>query len=886
MAYPYVQEQPGIASRTQVIWYPAALAVITLLGLLLRAIGVGRYPGLIYDEYYYVPAADVLLRREPPVLVKNMVPGIDPNLLSHPPFAKELIALAIFIFGNHPWVWRLPGVVLGSAVPIMAAGIAWELFGNRRAAVAAAVLAAMDGLLLAMARVALPDSPAVPLVVLALWLLLRITGRLNRQETVNWGSWLLLGLVLGLSLGSEWIGGQAVLVAWIWFLIAGPRVRRAVSRWLSATTVVPFFVYYATYFYSWPRGFLEPWLPKNPFIAFFKLQWLMLKDMWNLRFFHPWTASAWTWLGIPRPTALLLTVETHRAIRLMAFPDPVIVWLGLLSLAAGGVWVIRRRIDLRPAWIFLTLWLVCFYGTWLLTSRSKFLYYFTTASVGLDIAAGAGFVLLWEAARRIRLRRLLRAVGAVLGASGVLSAFYLLPLWVGMATPRPLYHAVWWPDNWNPRVNTAVAASTQSFSLTLHPSVRTVPGWTGLNPPSAAQALPSTWTVFRGQTGHNSVYAGAFTLKKSYAISLSNTALVEAPAVSGTTAYVGTNNSQLYAVNLLTGSVKWAVGLPNMVMTTPLLDQGLVVVGLGNNVFRSYNQSQGWIRGTGVNGLMAFNAQTGHEAWFYQTIGEDMATPVIDNGVVYDVTGGGRLVAVSLTSGKLLWSLRLKGFDSMSSPIVMGGELYVATNLYLSAYPAARSTVWAVNLTTHEVTWSRNIPVKSGLSDSSIAASGSHLYVGGVPWIGNQGQSTELANKLFALNRRNGKILWTHWLGSGTLKGLDQEEVGIPLAVGQTVYQGSPVSDRVVALDASTGRVLWRRHLPTGVTANPVLLDNRILVAGMNGTLYLLSPSSGRILSKDPLSFGRIGPAAPLIVSNALLQSTITGQLVVQKLGH
>ncbi len=876
MAYPERQRDSSPSPRS--LAYPAALAAIVVGGFILRWIGVGRYPGLIYDEYYYVPAALILLGRTPPVAVKHMVFGIDPNLLSHPPLAKELIALAILMFGSHPWVWRLPGVVLGALAPIAVAGIALELFRRRGVAILAAGLASLDGLAITMSRVALPDSTAVPLVLFALWALVRVSERVRRGEDSTWWSWMGVGVLLGLGLAAEWIGGQAILLAWAWCLVSDRRVRGAYRRWVPATTVIPFLVYYASYFYSWSHGFQESWLPSDPFLAFFRLQWLMLKDMWQLRFFHPWTASVWTWLGIPRPTALLLTVRHSQAVRLMAFSDPLLVWLGLASLLLGLVLSGRHK-EWRHPWLFLGLWLLAFYGTWLTTPRSKFLYYFTTASVGLDIALGAFVFLAWVTWSH---RAIYRAAWAFIVAVGFLSILYLAPLWVGMSMPRPWYHAVWWPPSWNPRVKAASRAT--SFPLTYHPMRETIGRWPILATALASgPALPSPWAEFRGTTTHNSVFRGTLRVSHGYSLYL-GTKLVESPTVSGNIAYVGTNSNALYAINLVSGAVDWSVGLPNQAMTAPLVDNGLVVIGVGNNAFRTYQQGQGWVRGQGANGILAFNQASGQEVWFHPTRGEDMATPAVKDGVVYEMTGGGHFIALDLKTGKRLWEKHLGGFDSMSSLMIQGNQVYFATNVYTSSYPAARSTVWAVNVATHQVSWSTNIPVASGLSDATPALAGGKLFIAGVPSVSDHGQGTGVSNAIYALNAKTGKIVWSHVLGRGKIKSLDQEEEGIPLALDGTVYIGSPAFPDMMAFRASDGQLLWKARLPVRVTANPVLVNGKLLVAGMNGGILELNPKSGKVLATDPVKFGAIGPGSPLVVGNALLQSTLSGRLAVQPL--
>ncbi|MCY0865096.1 MAG: PQQ-binding-like beta-propeller repeat protein [Sulfobacillus sp.] len=855
------------------VQYRLALGFILVLAGVLRFWGLGRYPGLIYDEYYYVPAADTLLSRPSPVLIKHAVPGIDPNLLSHPPLAKELIAAAIWLFGNHPWVWRLPGALLGTLVPLVVAGLAWDLFSSRAVSLMAGLLAACDGLLIPMARVALPDSTAVPLVLGGLWLFWRNSQTLRETGQSSIGRWLLTGWVLGLALAAEWIGGQALVLAWGWMFLHWRKTRRAFWQWAPALTVVPLAIYFVSYFYAWPHGFEQSWLPRNVFLAFGRLQWLMLKDMWTLKFFHPWTSNAWSWLGLPRPTALILSLTAHESVRLWALPDPVVVWFGLAAIVGG---LIRgRRISSRKAWQFLGLWMLAFYGTWLLTPRSKFVYYFTTAGVGLDLAVAAGLAALWAAGRWPR------RIAVLGGGITVLSLFYLLPLWVGMALPRPWYHRIDWPNSWNPRVRATRVIPTTSYPLTYHPPRKPVAAWDvpGSWTPRVWPWVPTPWTVFEGTPTHNPVYRTNLASAGGYRLDLGGP-IVDPVTVSGSMLYVGTNGNQLWAINWQTGQVVWVVVVPNMAMTNPLVKDGLVVIGLGNNAFRAYNTTEGWVRGTGINGLMAFQADTGHEVWFYPTVGETMATPVWQGNTLYDVTGGGHFIAVDARTGRLLWRLTLGGFDSMSSLVASGPDVYVAINRYLHAYPATWSKVVAVDTVTHQVAWATSLPVASGLSDSSLAAAGGSLFVAGVPAISDNGQGGILSNALFGLNQATGRVLWQVPLGAGHLP-LDQEEEGIPLVMGNTVYEGSPTSHSVFAVNTKTGQVLWRTRLPSGVTANPLgLAPGLIWVTQMNGRIAYMNAANGHLLGQSP-ALGPVGPESPVLVGHTLIEGTLSGQLWV-----
>jgi len=128
-------------------------------------------------------------------------------------------------------------------------------------------------------------------------------------------------------------------------------------------------------------------------------------------------------------------------------------------------------------------------------------------------------------------------------------------------------------------------------------------------------------------------------------------------------------------------------------------------------------------------------------------------------------------------------------------------------------------------------------------------------------------------------------VLWSRSLGQGILAQGEVQEVGTPLALNGYVYEGSPVTDQMTALNAGNGRILWRTKVGSGIIANPVLVHDLLIVATENGHIMALRRVNGRIISRNPWDLRGIGAASPLIVANALIQTTSTGWLAVQQLG-
>ncbi len=400
--------------------------------------------------------------------------------------------------------------------------------------------------------------------------------------------------------------------------------------------------------------------------------------------------------------------------------------------------------------------------------------------------------------------------------------------------------------------------------------------------------LPQSWSQWGNSPTHFAAYAASpFVGGFSRALPVGSPVVGQVAVLAGGRAYVASNGGVVQAWNLTHSIRLWSHKLDNQVMTTPLVVKAggrrLVIVGLGNARFRRWSPTQGWTRGQGSNGLVALDARTGRVRWRTPTVGEDMPTPAVWDGRVYEVTGSGTLLVLAAATGKPLWRLRLGGFDSMSSPMVSGETAYVVTNVYTRAYPAARSTVYAINLATHRVRWAASLPVASGLSDCTPALSATRLYIAGVARVAWVGHRARVSSVLFGLDRQTGTIVWQHPLGSGPLP-LDQEEVGIPLAVGSSVYEANPANGEAFRLTAG-GRMLWSVRLPHGTaTGSPAAVGPTVVWGTTRGCLDAISAATGKPLAATCLGTGAIGPSSPVAVGHYVVIGTLGGWLDVVSL--
>ena len=163
------------------VWLLGALVVVSLAARLAWIAEPCRSPCttpndhlLIFDEDYYVNAARVIVGIHPPHgdPYWNSPLGTDPNS-EHPQLVKLLIAGGIELFGDGPFAWRLPSVLLGAVAILGMYALARAAGGGRWLGLGAAALMASDNLLLVHGRIGTLDVPAVAAMIWAAALYVR-----------------------------------------------------------------------------------------------------------------------------------------------------------------------------------------------------------------------------------------------------------------------------------------------------------------------------------------------------------------------------------------------------------------------------------------------------------------------------------------------------------------------------------------------------------------------------------------------------------------------------------------------------------------------------------------------------------------------------------------
>jgi dolichyl-phosphate-mannose-protein mannosyltransferase len=260
-------------------WGWAGPVLIMIFGGVLRFYRLGQPDAVVFDETYYVPDANSILKHGVELnhlsTVNQLLVHGNPNIfkltygaaacaparspcltgeiVAHPPLGKIMMAVGQWTFGLTPFGWRFSVAVIGTLAILMTARIARRMTGSTMLGCIAGLLVALDGLEIVLSRTSILDIILMFWVLAAFGLLVinrdQTVARLQAAaETAGPGDltgprlgirWPLVaaGLCLGAACATKWNGS--------WFLIAfaglavswdlGARRAAGFSNWLGGT---------------------------------------------------------------------------------------------------------------------------------------------------------------------------------------------------------------------------------------------------------------------------------------------------------------------------------------------------------------------------------------------------------------------------------------------------------------------------------------------------------------------------------------------------------------------------------------------------------------------------------------------------------------------------
>ncbi len=375
-------------------------------------------------------------------------------------------------------------------------------------------------------------------------------------------------------------------------------------------------------------------------------------------------------------------------------------------------------------------------------------------------------------------------------------------------------------------------------------------------------------TEFRLNAANNAVVAGDvranWTFETGGPISAS-------PTVVGGVLYLGNNAGRLVALDVRTGKLLWSQQAKNDLMSEPLVFGNHLIVGEGNE---ETDVRSGVVHvGTGENAILSFDRTTGKPLWSVPLTGTAMPTPALVGGLLVDHNGSGDVVGIDPATGTVKYDRFTGTIPSMAGLMPVGRFAVIGGG-------QTKTTLVALNVKDGSTIWQREFPKASGLGDCPPAGDGQLVFCDYVALI--PPEDYVQAGKMntlhaYALDAMTGLPVWDTTLEAGILPKRNQS--AIPLYDNGAVFLGSAFAPYMHALDAQTGKLLWRTKVRGPVKNGPVAVQGVVYFGDLGGNLWALDEKSGKVIGvKHYKTKFNVGSA--IVVGKTLIIGSQTGRIV------
>lgn len=282
------------------------------------------------------------------------------------------------------------------------------------------------------------------------------------------------------------------------------------------------------------------------------------------------------------------------------------------------------------------------------------------------------------------------------------------------------------------------------------------------------------------------------------------------PIVADGVLYVGSCDSNLYAINAANGDVLWRYKSGGEIRSSVAVDAGLVyALSMDGNLY-------------------ALEAKTGGLKWKYKTDGEQvydtwdyyLSSPAIDNGIVYFGSGDSHVYALYAHDGSLCWRFKTEGIVH-AAPTLADAAIFIGSfDGYFYCLEMDGSLRWKFNTIGEYYFPKGEVQFHAVVSDNTV-------YFGARDF------------NLYALNIKDGSGHWMyHQQGSW---------VSIPSVYKDRLLVTMSDSFSALIVEKSIGKVLYEPTVPLNVFSSASLSGSSAYFGAIDGVLYHLSIEKGTV---------------------------------------
>jgi len=339
---------------------------------------------------------------------------------------------------------------------------------------------------------------------------------------------------------------------------------------------------------------------------------------------------------------------------------------------------------------------------------------------------------------------------------------------------------------------------------------------------SLPQIVAAQEAMFRGNAAHTGVYdasAGGQFGGVRWRVQTGGP-VRSSPTIADGVVFIGSSDGQVYALDERDGSERWRTDAGSAVTSTPAVARGTVVVA----AFGGH-----WLGLDVRSGAVRWRLNAGAELplpWGHESGDKWLSSPTIVAGQVLLGGGDGVLRSADLATGRVRWTARTAG-RIRSSPAIANGTVVTGD---------ADGVVYAFDLASGAPRWTYETYGHTLGSDTfgydRRTIQSSPAILDGVVYVGARD------GFVYALDLATGALRWKYdhnisWINTS------------PAVESGRVYAGSSDRRFAQALDAATGREIWRDTTDNIVWSSPSISGSYLFFADGIGRLTAADKTSG-----------------------------------------
>ncbi|NJD53243.1 MAG: hypothetical protein FIB07_10285 [Candidatus Methanoperedens sp.] len=276
---------------------------------------------------------------------------------------------------------------------------------------------------------------------------------------------------------------------------------------------------------------------------------------------------------------------------------------------------------------------------------------------------------------------------------------------------------------------------------------------------------------------------------------------ISAPVVNEGVLFIGSDDNNLYAIDVKTGKLKWSFPTQGKVYTPTSKDSMIFAASFDNYIY-------------------ALDIE-GDLEWKYNTASSMFSPPVAYENVLY----GGfdkYAYAIYINNGSIKWKYETEGFIG-STPAIAQGIVYFGSN---------DNYIYAIDYENQSLVWKKR--TNRGISSSPAVVNGK-VYIGSDD------------NNFYVFDMRDGTLKWS--------KRTNGRISSSPAIIGKKVYIGSE-DTFLYAFSIDNGDIIWKFQTNDRIDSSPIVTRDLVYVGSRDGTIYILDHDGKLVEKYDELESG------------------------------